>query len=57
MTRHGVYMQGIVSVCSSLELAQKELEKAKSEEPDDYHNFKISVITLDERIKDSEISV
>jgi len=49
-TREGVYNQGIVGVFSSEELANEAIVGAKGEEPDDYHDFEVSVYILDKRV-------
>lgn len=46
--RQGVYMQGIVGVFSSMDLAEDARHAAKKRERDDYHSFEIEEFTLDE---------
>jgi len=50
VTREGIYNQGIVGVFSSEELASEATVEAKGEEPDDYHDFEVSVYILDKRV-------
>lgn len=47
-TMYGVYDQGTVGIYSTKELAIKHAKIAKSEEHDDYHNFRVDEIMIDE---------
>ncbi len=46
VTRHGVYMQGIVGVYASRDLAELAIVRAKQREPDDYHTFEIDTASM-----------
>ena len=37
--RMGIYMQGIIGVYTTLDLAKEACLEAKRDEPDDYHDF------------------
>lgn len=47
VTRHGVYMQGVVGVYSTIDAARAGLREAKDKESDDYHDFRITETRLD----------
>lgn len=45
--RSGIYMQGVVGIFSTHELADKAMCNAKAKEKDDYHGFDIEKIEVD----------
>lgn len=45
--RHGVYIRGVVAVCTTREKAEKAVEFAKGLERDNYHDFEIHEVVLD----------
>ncbi len=44
VTRHGIYMQGVIGVYASQDLAESAVVRAKQLEPDTYHTFEIHEI-------------
>ena len=49
VVRTGVYDQGVVGICDSLEKARNLLRSASENEPDDYHSFDIRRHILNEQ--------
>ncbi len=50
ITRHGIYMQGIVGVYDTISKAKRVLKEAQAKEGDDYHSFHISKEELNREI-------
>jgi hypothetical protein len=50
--RYGVYQQGIVGIFETYDQAKDALFLAQSEEPDDYHGFRIRSVLLGHRYSD-----
>jgi len=48
VVRTGVYDQGVVGICDSLQKARNLIKEAKEIEPDNYHNFDIRFHRLNE---------
>ncbi len=57
VTRHGVYIRGIVGAYSTKALAEAAMQTAKAREPDDYHDFTISGEQLDAEVSDPDIAI
>lgn len=45
--RWGIYVQGIIGIYSSEQLAKEAAQRAKALEPDDYHSFEVTECAVD----------